>query len=639
MSEQKFIITDIQQALVQRTLPTTTVWNRLEGRPRTLNFDRALKAEVRDALWLISRQWQMGEYQGDDAGSPVLSKIHMDTTMLQEYRPDSHDAEPFPKGMPLEVEVEKRPFSFSRTVAPKGEATDHIQPMSLDLRLLMGRHWLKLLSPGLGGFVQDFIDAYAIEAPDPTNKDDVLVAAHPEAWSVFAAVAGRRMDGGKLYLYLKADANNHAYDNVPTVTDANDQLTIDGLAERFVAWFERLYCLPAANEADAWIPNRLEYQFAVSAPDGEGEKVLTAEEYYNGRLDWYNFDIDPAADDLNAPLPEDTPDPQTSYTKSFIPTQITFDGMPHTRWWTFEDKRTNFGDINPDTTDLSKLLLIEFGLVYANDWFLLPFELPVGSIAKIRGMTVTNVFNERIWVEAAGKGQDDDWQRWSMFTLNSVGENEEGADNSLLLLPTVTNVLESKPVEQVALIRDEMANMVWGIEKQVALSTGWSKAGAETAHEHYNFLADRLAEELAITPPPDPPDPKAAIRYRVMNSVPGHWIPFVPVHIENNNREVQLQRAAMPRILPGDQEKPEKIRPQTTLLRHGLEYSPLQPYFLYEEEVLRTGVQVQQNFKRTRWHGGQVFTWLGVSKHTGREVNRSGLAFDQIKDTSDKRNS
>ena len=35
-------------------------------------------------------------------------------------------------------------------------------------------------------------------------------------------------------------------------------------------------------------------------------------------------------------------------------------------------RRTNFGDVKPDTTDLAKLLLIEFGLVYANDWFLDP---------------------------------------------------------------------------------------------------------------------------------------------------------------------------------------------------------------------------------------------------------------------------
>ena len=41
----------------------------------------------------------------------------------------------------------------------------------------------------------------------------------------------------------------------------------------------------------------------------------------------------------------------------------------------------------------------------------------------------------------------------------------------------------------------------------------------------------------------------APVRYQVMNSVPENWIPFIPVHVPNNNREIQLQRVAMPRVL------------------------------------------------------------------------------------------
>lgn len=63
-------------ALRQKFFPTSLMWNRLEGRPRTYNFDRAMRAEVRDALWMLTKQWQMGEFQGDDAGSPVFAKIH-----------------------------------------------------------------------------------------------------------------------------------------------------------------------------------------------------------------------------------------------------------------------------------------------------------------------------------------------------------------------------------------------------------------------------------------------------------------------------------------------------------------------------------------------------------------------------------
>ena len=99
--------------------------------------------------------------------------------------------------------------------------------------------------------------------------------------------------------------------------------------------------------------------------------MLVAEEYYHGHLDWYNFDVDPQPQ-RSASRPR-KPQAREAETLTMLPTQVTFNGMPNTRWWAFEDSRTNFGDIKPDTTDLAKLLLIEFGLVYANDWFLVPF--------------------------------------------------------------------------------------------------------------------------------------------------------------------------------------------------------------------------------------------------------------------------
>ena len=43
-------VENIREALLQKKFPTSLMWNRLEGRPRTHNFDRAMRAEVRDAL-------------------------------------------------------------------------------------------------------------------------------------------------------------------------------------------------------------------------------------------------------------------------------------------------------------------------------------------------------------------------------------------------------------------------------------------------------------------------------------------------------------------------------------------------------------------------------------------------------------
>ena len=41
---------DIKVALTRRLFPAITTWNRLEARPRSQTFDRALRAEVRDRV-------------------------------------------------------------------------------------------------------------------------------------------------------------------------------------------------------------------------------------------------------------------------------------------------------------------------------------------------------------------------------------------------------------------------------------------------------------------------------------------------------------------------------------------------------------------------------------------------------------
>jgi hypothetical protein len=346
-------------------------------------------------------------------------------------------------------------------------------------------------------------------------------------------------------------------------------------------------------------------------------------------LDWYSFDIDPASKGLGK-VENAAQNLEATITTSLFPVPVQFDGMPNTRWWTFEEGKTNFGKITPDTTDIGKLMLMEFGLVYANDWFLVPFTLAAGTIAKVRGMAVTNVFGERIWVEPAGASSDEDWQRWDMFSLNIEGKDDVKADTSLLLLPANPKTQDGDPLEEVYLIRDEMANMVWGVETTVPLPSGEGKPGREAALELVRYYKRFIAEAGPATSVPTIAN-DATIQYQLMTSVPENWIPFIPVHIPGDTRQVQLQRASMPRALESDSSPSlQKIKPRTNLLRYGLEQSPALGYFVHEEEVPRAGICVTQSFQRTRWNSGKVYNWLGVRKQTGRGEKSSGLAFDLI---------
>jgi hypothetical protein len=607
MLTDKLITANLGTVIAKKALPGIAIWNRLEGRPRADKFERALRAEIRDALWMITRQWQMGEFQGDDAGSPIFTKVRLETTRLRKYQSANGPVEEFNDAIPLEARVEQMPVPF---VLAKEE-------ISLDIRLLIGRHWLKLIGPLSAAAVPHFITKYPIHQPDPSQPIDASICAHAEAWSNFTA-AVNRMDGFKLYRHLKD--GGLASDGIAALVGLENQA--NSLGDKLVAWFERLFYQP--TQPSAWLPDRLEYQFAVATPQHQGEKVFVAEEYFQGHLDWYNFDIDQSRNVLGEPaqIPE-APKPTTL---TMLPTQVTFNGMPNTRWWAFEDSRTNFGDVKPDTTDLAKLLLIEFGLVYANDWFLVPFTVPAGSVANIQGIAVTNVFGERIWVEGAGSGDDDDWQRWAMFLVSIKGKGHEPADLSLMIPPAAQKVLEGPDLEEIMFARDEMANMVWGVERTIPLPSGEPKRGREAAEETRGFFERKVGAQPLLVPPA----PGAKIRYKVMTSVPENWIPMIPVHVAGDNRETQLQRAAMLRIIEGD--PPVPVEPRTSLLRVGLDEVPQVGYLLHEEEVPRAGALVTQGFQRTRWRDGRAWLWLGVRKQTGRGEGSSGLAFDQIID-------
>jgi hypothetical protein len=608
-------VVDLATALDQMLLPAITQWEQVKGIPRAHDFGRSLRAEVRDPLWMLARQWQMGEFIGDDAGSPVFAKLHLATTRLTSYTPGDQPEQDFDETAPLESRAERRPIAFSAGA----------QPLALDLRLLMGRHWMKILAKhGLDAtYASDFGAAFPFVAPDPANPGSAPVCAHRDAWQHVAAVAGRAMDGHLLYRWVLDHPAPRDLTLLPPPLQIapGDVGGMNGLFDAFTAWFDRLIDQPVKPEENAWDPARFEYRFSCSAPTVAGRKDLVAQEYYRGDLDWYALDVG-----TTAAAAARRPEVQGSITKSFIPTSVEFNGMANPRWWSFEDRRVNLGSVTPDTSDLAKLLLLEFGLVYSNDWCVVPVPLDCGTVADVVGLVVTNVFGERLWIEAAGKAPEQVWQRWSMFTASHAVTGARVGDTSFLMLPTVLKVQEGPPLERVALVRDEMANMVWGIETTVPLPHGVGRSGSGAGAETFGFVTRLLGR-----PPAAPPlKNDATVGYEVMNSVPENWIPFIPVHVPGDNREIQLQRASMPRVIEGNSAPPEKVKPRTSLLREGLDRLPATPYFIHEEEVPRAGIQVTQSFQRTRWTDGRIVVWLGARKQVGRGEGSSGLQFDRL---------
>jgi hypothetical protein len=344
-------IQDLPAAMSHRDHPTVGIWNRLEGRPRTTDFDRALRAEVRDPLWMLARQWQLGEFRGTDGGSPVTATYSVTASPPGRFRSDADPtgpAGPLPSDRPLESTAERRPLPFSLGT----------EPISFDLRLLLASRWLKLLArfdvfqgSGLG---DQYVALYPITLPDPAKPVDAARVAHPDVWASMQAVAGRRLDGYLLYQYLKA--GGHASDGI-SVLGQQRRAALDALGPRLVSWFDDLIDQPtgvtpqrpAGNST--WDPRRLEHRFSVStaAPAG-GELVLTPPDYPGGELDWHAFSVargDSLGGTGQAPVPMN---------RTVFPASVRFSGMPLPRWWAVEDGRTNFAAVTPDSTDLARLI-------------------------------------------------------------------------------------------------------------------------------------------------------------------------------------------------------------------------------------------------------------------------------------------
>src|SRR3712207_5444245 len=91
-------------------MTSITFWTRLEPYARLEDVETGLQARVHDPAWLLARQWQTGEFRGEDAGTPVQARARMDRYPLARYRarPDAA-SQPYRADLPLEAVVEREP--------------------------------------------------------------------------------------------------------------------------------------------------------------------------------------------------------------------------------------------------------------------------------------------------------------------------------------------------------------------------------------------------------------------------------------------------------------------------------------------------------------------------------------------------
>jgi hypothetical protein len=379
---------------------------RLEPHHRTPErVDAGLAARVHDPLWLLTRQWQFGEFAGQDAGSAASVHFGGSSAPIDAWRPAGAPTwQPYSApAAPLDPVVEAEPVQIDEQMRAQGGA--HL------LRMLDEAGLLDTAATALAGQLMPAgpVDESAVGLIGPMG------GRVPDAQAVAAAI-----DAGSL--------------------DAR----LSDVANRWRDWWTQVL---ADHSPDCFDPHRFEHAAELSVR----ATTLRIPEYLGDGLEWYNADVDP--DTAAAAAGQ-----AYTFADESVPSPVRYGGLPADRFWEMEDSEIDLGAADVSSLDTGRLLLIEFATVYGNDWFLAPLEVPCGSLTVLDQMLIHDVFGRDHLLERAGR--DD--PTWSMFTLYSP-DPEHPAASGLLIMPAAQGHTGA-PLEQMGVTRDELATLVWAVQ-------------------------------------------------------------------------------------------------------------------------------------------------------------------------------
>ncbi len=568
---------------------TVTMWTRLEPRTRlTDDLSPTLRARVLDPMWMLTRQWQLREFRGEDAGSPAAAQAVGDCFGLTRYQPIGGPSQAYaPAVRPLETLVEHEQVAM----------TEASTRLSADAGLRFLRMLAPALPPGLAkNYRLAYLAQYPLAAPPAATPTDVDTSRY------LTVMGGRGLDGAQLYKDLLAAAPN--LPALPKIAPGQVKNMLP-VAAAWLKWCDGLFSRPATTppEGSAWQPARMEYQFTLGGKLASGtELTLQAPTYFGDELDWYSFDAAYATIGSTAqplPMPAAT-----------LPSPVTFPGMPAPRWWQLEDASFDFGAMDIDSDDLSRLVLLDFAVNYGNNWFTIPVRVPVGSVCRVSQVNVTDVFNQVTSIKPY-RQVDPGTARWQMFTLSAVAGSTAPAgapdlSTFLYVPPTLVRALDGPAIEDVLFLRDDMAMMAWAVEHSIENPLG--------------AALDRVEAYQTAQAPPAPAS-GTSLTYALSRLPPANWIPLVTVRNGSlTPSAATLQRGA---VLPPDPNA-KPIAPLGRILEPG------QDLTIYDHEVPRSGIRVSRRYRYARGSGGSVHLWAARDKTVGKGQGSSGLRFDLL---------
>ena len=430
--------------------PSITTWERLEPRPRGDSLTPALEARIYDPAWMLSQQWKLAEFRGQDAAFPVQVSFTVTSQVLSAVQPPAGNIAGPAGQYPLEASVWPEPQTG---------------PLTGGLSAEFGAELVRLLTEQ--GCSQATISSIIMSYPLPEPAPG---AADLQGTDYLSLLACRVPDTIQLEPLMREAAGGTVPSSLGVAS--GDDAPVMAAA---IAWIARLdsFALSAAQPADTWQPSRLEHQFSVTVGSASGTPFsLTASSWPGQLLEWSDFDVPAQA---TPPAPSTLPELPGTVRGTGPPHPLTYPGAPPRRYWTLEDGNMNLAAVTVSPDDLARMLIVEFATVYGNDWYLLPIQLPSGAVHQISQLTITNSFGDppdnlgpvapslpTVGSDPAGPS---DWCLFRQTVLQPDGTTPNL--NGLLLLPAAAAVQSSPPVEEVVLIRDDTADIGWAVEHTI----------------------------------------------------------------------------------------------------------------------------------------------------------------------------
>jgi hypothetical protein len=577
-----------------------TIWERLEPRPRANDVGPSLAAPVYDPAWFLARQWQVGEFQGRDAGSLAYVDHFFSRSGLPRF---------FVKNDPANNVDPAVPFERQTLAEP-------IEP-DLSLQVELGQAFASILgkqalsTDAVSRLLGALLFKFGIRDLGP---DDELNPIDPATRRFLAICVGRSIDGFALYQLAQDLAAGGTFPDGIT-TDSDERVKVTNALGDLLSHVQATFGTVAApRDPDAWTSNRLEYDVKVIAvdPSGHGNATLKAVPSSKGEFDWYSLDV--VAKDATA-----VEQPPESLQLTGTPASARFPGMPAPRFWYIEENKVAYVDVKPDPTDMIKLLVTDMMLVHGADWFLLPYDQALGTAVKTKGLVVTDVFGHRTLVSSAHQPtQPAGVDRFAMFAHTDDSAGLGQLADYFVVPPSPGPLAEDgATVEDVRFARDETADIGWAIERTTKSPIGEPRSGRER---------DAQIAAAQNLPPPTPGDPSASLRYQLESQVPANWIPLLGVLHSAGDPSIDFEKAAM--LHPKEHGNGVGVVPSLGRILSPTDQPGPTPYHIVAEEVPRDGLTVSRTVSRSRWLDGTSHVWVSRRRVLGAGEAQSGLRFD-----------